>query len=247
MKNTLSKKIIIVSGGNGLLGKSIIANIKSHDGIPINLDINHDTSLDCLTINCDITNKESVDNTIELIIKKFKKIDGLVNAAYPRTNDWGNDFFDIKLDSLKQNLHMQLASCFYLTQQTSEHLIKNKNGSIVNIGSIYGELGPDIRVYKNTKMTMPAGYSIIKGGIINFTRYLASFLGRYNIRCNCVSPGGIFDNQDKLFVKQYEEKVPLKRMALSSDISPIVSFLLSDGSEYITGQNINVDGGWSII
>jgi NAD(P)-dependent dehydrogenase (short-subunit alcohol dehydrogenase family) len=247
MKKTLSKKIIIVSGGNGLLGKSIISDIKSHDGIPINLDLNHETSLDVLQIKCDITNKESIDKAIELIIKKYKKIDGLVNAAYPRTKDWGNDFFEIKLESLKHNLDIQLASCFYLTQQAVKHLIKNKNGSIINIGSIYGELGPDFNIYKNTEMTMPAGYSIIKGGVINFTRYLASFLGRYNIRCNCVSPGGIFDNQNKLFVKQYEEKVPLNRMGLSSDISPLISFLLSDDSKYITGQNINVDGGWSII
>ena len=246
MKKKLTKKIIIVTGGNGLLGKSIIASIKSEEGIPINLDINHKTTSDLLNINCDVTDKKSVDNAIKLIIKKFNKIDGLVNSAYPRSDDWGEDFQQIKLSSWKNNVDMQLGSCFYLTQKISGHMIKNKNGSIVNIGSIYGELGPDFSIYKNTRITMPAAYSAIKGAVINFTRYLASYLGEYNIRCNCVSPGGIFNNQEKTFVEQYESKVPLKRMGTPKDIAPLISFLISDDSKYITGQNIKIDGGWSI-
>ena len=83
--------------------------------------------------------------------------------------------------------------------------------------------------------------------IINLTRYLAAYYGRYNLRANCVSPGGIFDNQDPIFVKNYEKKVPLKRMGNADDIAPAVAFLLSDGAKYITGQNIAVDGGWSVI
>jgi NAD(P)-dependent dehydrogenase (short-subunit alcohol dehydrogenase family) len=246
MKNNLKNKIIVVTGGNGLLGKSIIDNIKSEGGIIINLDINHKTSLDLLKIQCDVTDQISVDNSLKIITDKFNKIDGLVNNAYPRTNDWGDEFKKIKLSSWKKNIEMQLASCFYITQKISEHMIKSKNGSIINIGSIYGELGPDFSVYENTKITMPAAYSVIKGGIINFTRYLASYLGEYNIRCNCVSPGGIYDKQDEIFVKQYANKVPLKRMGTPQDISPLISFLLSDDSKYITGQNIKIDGGWSI-
>ena len=106
MKKKLTKKIIIVTGGNGLLGKSIIANIKSEEGIPINLDINNITSSDLLNINCDVTDKKSVDNAIKLIIKKFNKIDGLVNSAYPRSDDWAEDFQQIKLSSWKNNVDM---------------------------------------------------------------------------------------------------------------------------------------------
>jgi len=126
--------------------------------------------------------------------------------------------------------------------------MKNQQfGSIVNISSIYGTVGPDFTIYEGTNMTMPAAYSAIKGGIVNFTRYLASYYGPYGIRVNCVSPGGILDQQDELFVKQYEKKVPMRRMGLPEDIAPSISFLLSDETKYITGQNLIIDGGWTSI
>ena len=126
-------------------------------------------------------------------------------------------------------------------------MIKQKNGSIINISSIYGSLAPDFTIYKGTNMTMPAAYSAIKGGINNFTKYLASYYGSKGIRVNSISPGGILDNQDKTFVRHYEEKVPLQRMGKPEDIAPSVSFLLSDDASYITGHNLLIDGGWSII
>ena len=126
--------------------------------------------------------------------------------------------------------------------------MKSQNsGSIINMGSIYGVVGNDFTIYEGTKLTSAAAYSAIKGGIINFTRYLASYFGKYNIRANCVSPGGIFDNQNEVFVKNYEHKVPMKRMGSPDDIAPSIAFLLSDDSKYITGQNLIIDGGWTII
>jgi NAD(P)-dependent dehydrogenase (short-subunit alcohol dehydrogenase family) len=123
----------------------------------------------------------------------------------------------------------------------------NLSGSIINIASIYGVQAPDFGVYENTNMTSPAAYSAIKGGIINLTRYLASYFGEYGIRVNSVSPGGIFDNQNKTFVDNYIKKVPLKRMGKPDDISPAIVFLISDQSRYITGQNMIIDGGLTIV
>ena len=134
-----------------------------------------------------------------------------------------------------------------MTQLVSSHMVKSKKGSIVNIASIYGVVGPDFNIYDNTELTMPAAYSAIKGGIISFTRYLASYLGPMCIRTNAVSPGGIFDNQNPKFVEQYTSKVPMRRMGNPDDISPVVVFLLSEDSKYITGQNILVDGGLTAI
>jgi NAD(P)-dependent dehydrogenase (short-subunit alcohol dehydrogenase family) len=94
-------------------------------------------------------------------------------------------------------------------------------------------------------MTMPAAYSAIKGGVVNFTRYLACYFGPHSIRINSVSPGGVFNNQESVFVENYVKNVPLRRMALPNDISPAVAFLLSDNSSYLTGQNIIIDGGWT--
>ena len=121
-------------------------------------------------------------------------------------------------------------------------------GSLVNITSIYGVVGNDFTVYDNTGgMTSPAAYSAIKGGVINFTRYLASFYGKNNVRVNCVSPGGIFNNQNEVFVSNFNSKVPMRRMGNPDDISGPVAFMLADESKYITGQNILVDGGWTAI
>jgi NAD(P)-dependent dehydrogenase (short-subunit alcohol dehydrogenase family) len=120
-------------------------------------------------------------------------------------------------------------------------------GSIVNIASIYGVVGNDFTVYEGTDLKTAAPYSAIKGGLINFTRYIASYYGRYGIRANCVSPGGIFDKQNPVFVENYEKKVPMKRMGTPEDIAPSVSFMLSDDAKYITGQNLVVDGGWTAI
>jgi NAD(P)-dependent dehydrogenase (short-subunit alcohol dehydrogenase family) len=245
--NDLKNKLIIVTGGNGLLGKEIILKVISLGAICVNIDINHETSKDLTKIKCDITDTSSINNAIELVINKFKRIDGLVNNAYPRTKDWGLKFEQIQYSSWQSNVDWQLNSYFYFTQQVSKQMLKQKSGSIVNVASVYGIVGPDFNVYEGTQMTMPAAYSAIKGGVINFTRYLASYFGPSNIRVNCVSPGGIFDNQDSNFIKNYNKKVPMKRMGVPEDISPTIAFLLSEDSSYITGQNIAIDGGWTAI
>lgn len=245
--NSLENKIILVTGGNGLLGKEIIKRISFEGGKCVNVDINHETSDDLSYYNCDITKPGSIDECVAAVIKKYKKIDGLVNNAYPRTSDWGAKFEDVLFDSWQKNVDWQLNSYFYFTQQVSKIMIGQGNGSIVNLASVYGLVGPDFTVYDGTAMTMPAAYSAIKGGIINFTRYLASYLGPHNVRVNTVSPGGIFDNQNPLFVDNYKRKVPMKRMGLPSDISPSIAFLLSEDAGYITGQNLAIDGGWTAI
>jgi len=245
--NSLKDRIIIVTGGNGLLGREIISKIVSNGAFCINVDINHETSEDLTTIKCDITNTLSIDECLKLVVNKYKRIDGLVNNAYPRTSDWGNKFEDIEYLSWQKNIEFQLNSFFYFTQQVSKQMTEQKSGSIINMASVYGMVGPDFTVYDGTNMTMPAAYSAIKGGLINFTRYLASYLGKYSIRVNTISPGGIFDNQNPVFVDNYNKKVPMRRMGLPEDISPSVVFLLSEDSKYITGQNIAIDGGWTAI
>jgi len=247
MSKKLINKIIIITGGNGLLGSAILEQIKQEGAFCVNFEINHKTNEDLSNVECDITNKNSINHALSLVIKKYKRIDGLVNNAYPRTNDWGNKFEDIKLDSWKQNIDWQMNSYFYMSQQVAIHMSKQKKGSIINMASIYGVVAPDFTVYNETNMTMPAAYSAIKGGVINLTRYMASYFGPKQIRVNAVSPGGILDNQNSVFVQNYEKKVPMRRMGNPLDIAPTVVFLLSNDSKYITGQNIIIDGGWTCI
>jgi NAD(P)-dependent dehydrogenase (short-subunit alcohol dehydrogenase family) len=244
--NRLENKVIIVTGGNGLLGKEIINKLKVEGAVCINVDITHKTSIDLTAINCDLVNPASVDACLSSIMDKYGKIDGLVNNAYPRTKDWGLKFEQIPYNSWRENVDGQLNSCFYFIQQATKLMIA-EGGSIINMASIYGLVGPDFTVYDGTTMTMPAAYSAIKGAMVNFTRYMAAYLGGQNIRVNSISPGGIFDNQNPIFVESYQKRVPLKRMGLPEDISPAVVFLLSDESKYITGQDLAIDGGWTAI
>lgn len=241
----LKDKVVIVTGGSGLLGRDIIKQLQKEGAICINVDINHETSDDLSTCNCDIINPDSIDLCVASVIKKYGRIDGLVNNAYPRTPDWGNKFEDIQYASWQKNVDWQLNTYFYFTQQVSKAM--SGSGSIINMASIYGVVGPDFTVYDGTSITMPAAYSAIKGAIVNFTRYLAAYLGPQNIRINTISPGGIFDNQNAIFVENYQKKVPMRRMGLPDDISPSVVFLLSDDAKYITGQNLIIDGGWTAI
>ncbi len=243
----LSEKIIVVTGGSGLIGKEIVADIIRKGGIAINADIEVETNLNSGTLNLNISDDSSVQYGIDLIGKEFGRIDGWVNNAYPRTKDWGTRFEDVPAESWRTNVDLQLNSCFICCQKVLKVMEPLKRGSIVNIASIYGVVGNDFTLYEEYGGTSPAAYSAIKGGVINFTRYIASYYGRKGIRVNCVSPGGIIDQQHSSFIQKYESRVPMGRLGKPDDIAPAVSFLLSDESKYITGHNLIVDGGWTCI
>ena len=142
---------------------------------------------------------------------------------------------------------MHMGGYFNITKWVAREMMAQKSGNIINMASIYGFAAPRFEIYDGTSMTMAVEYAAIKGGIINLTKYLASYLGKYNIRVNAISPGGIEDRQPASFIKKYTSNVFLgERMARSDDITGVLLFLLSDQSRYITGQNIIVDGGWTL-
>lgn len=244
---TLKEHVIIVTGGSGLIGKAILKDITDKGGIAVNLDLNIDTDLENGQLACDITSFDNIQNAVKEIMKHYGCIDGLVNSAYPRTDDWGVPFEEINAESLSRNVDWQLNSYILFCKEVIKVMKPAQKGSIVNIASIYGVVGNDFTIYEGTGMEPPAAYTAIKGGLINISRFLASKYGADGIRVNCVSPGGIFDHQNDKFVKAYEQKVPMKRMGNPIDIAPAVSFLLSDEAAYITGQNLVVDGGWTAI
>jgi len=243
----LNKNVIIVTGSKGLLGRSIVENIEKNNGIAVKFDIMNNNNMSNNEFLVDLNDDNSIEKSLNKVFSIYGQVHGLVNNAYPRTKDWGNKFEDVSNYSFSKNIDMQLSRVFSISKLVLSHMKEKKSGSIVNIASIYGEVANDFKIYENTNIHPPVAYSAIKGGLISFNRYLASYFAKYQIRSNCVSPGGVLDNQDPIFIKNYENKVPMGRMAKPDDIAPIVSFLLSNDSKYITGQNILVDGGWTII
>jgi len=243
---SVKEKVIVITGSNGLLGKEIAASLRNEGAQVIGADVYFEKKTEHDFI-MDITNEISVSSIVASILKKYGKIDGWVNNAYPRTKDWGNKFEDISIDSWRQNVDMHLNGYFLCCKIVLEEMKKQQSGSLINMSSIYGLVGPDFTVYDGTEMTMPAAYSAIKGGLNNLTRYLAAYYGPSQVRVNAISPGGIFDNQPQVFVANYNKKVPLRRMGSPKDIVAAIHYLLSNEASYITGHNLLVDGGWTAI
>jgi len=251
-KFSLKNKIAVVAGGAGLIGKPVSIGLAQAGAKVYIADIDEKTGIklekqnkNLKWIKIDITDIKSVNSCIKKIVKEDKKIDIWVNCAYPRTSDWSAKFEDVKYESWKKNVDMHLNGYFLCCQKIAEQMKKQKKGVIINFGSTYGVVGPDFSIYEKTNLTMPAAYSAIKGGIINFTKYLATYLAKYNIRVNAICPGGIYDNQSNNFMKKYEEKTPMKRMGKPEEIAGPVIFLASDAASYITGHILMVDGGWT--
>jgi NAD(P)-dependent dehydrogenase (short-subunit alcohol dehydrogenase family) len=255
-KFSLDGKIAVVTGGAGLIGKKIVQGFAEAGAFVYIADSDKNTATklekqlsgkksNVKWIEFDITKLKSINICIEKIIKEKKKVDIWVNSAYPKTADWGNKLEDIKEESLRKNVDMQLNGYFLSCQQIAKQMKKQKSGVIINLSSIYGLVGPDFSIYEGTKLTTPAAYSAIKGGINAFTKYFATYYGKYGIRANVICSGGIFDNQPKNFVKNYEEKTPLNKMGNADDIAGAAIFLAADAGSYITGHILMIDGGWT--
>lgn len=249
----LSKKVVLLTGGAGLYGRGLAADIASANATLIIASRNLDA---CRAVaeeeksrgrnvhaeSFDQGSEESILSLRTRILEKFGRIDGLVNNSVARPMRSP----DAPSSAWEESLRINATGVYLMHRYFGETMAAQKSGSIVNIGSIQGMVGPARNLYENTGLGLGApDYFFHKGGMINLTRYYASLLGPNNVRVNCLSPGGFFNNQPEEFVKRYSEQTFLGRMGNETDLGGAVVFLLSDASEYITGVNLPVDGGYT--
>ena len=192
----------------------------------------------------DLTVTDNLDKFIEKGLGKFGKIDAAVHCAYPTSFQWGTTFENLKSEGLKDDLFNQLGGAILFSQCFIRYFKEQGCGNLVLISSIQGIAAPKFEHYQGTLMVSPIEYSAIKAGIISITKYLAKYCKGQNIRVNCISPGGILDNQPKIFLEKYNSTCSSKGMLDSQDLNGTIIYLLSSLSQYVNGQNIIIDDGW---
>jgi len=248
-------KTVLIVGGCGLIGKQLVKDMLDDSYQIVIGDIqNEHNNLwlkklpkdKVLFSMLDVTRIKTIDDTIKKSVRKFGGIDACVNLAYPRTSDWGKDFQYLTIDDLTENLKTQLGGQIILSQRIIKYFLTQNYGNLILVSSIQGVSPPKFDHYKGTNMTSPIEYSAIKSGVISITRWLSKYYKNKNIRVNCISPGGILDGQDKIFLEKYKKSCNSKGMLDPKDISGSLLFLISDNSKYINGQNIIIDDGWTL-
>jgi len=255
----LKDKVVVVTGGAGLIGQEFVRAVIEQNGIAIIADINKNEGQrvsnelsDKLKSNkidffeLDITSKKSLQECIGYLDNKYGRIDALVNNAYPRNKNYGRHFFDVEYDDFVENLGMNLGGCITPSQLFSLYFQNQGYGNIINISSIYGIIAPKFEIYDNTEMTTPVEYAAIKSGMLHLTKYMAKYLKGKNIKVNAISPGGILDSQPSKFLSEYNQQCSTKGMLDPKDLNGALTFLLSDMSSYVNGQNIVVDDGFTL-
>lgn len=260
----LNKKVIIVTGGAGFLGSVFCDLIIKFGGNPIILDNNQlllnqelkrikkKYKKNILGFCVDISNEKEINETKIKILKKYKKIDALVNNAalnpdvdFLKKNDCSLE--EYPMDFFQKEFDVGIKGALICTKIFGKYFSQKKNGNIINISSDLGIIAPTQHIYENKKnkkkQVKPVSYSIIKSGIIGLTRYTSTYWATKNVRCNAIAPGGIFNFQDKNFLKKVSELIPMKRLGKKEEVAHLLIFLLSDFSSYINGAVISVDGG----
>ena len=268
-KFDLSGRVAVVTGGAGLLGAEFCRTLAEAGAAVVVVDLNASASqaiadtltksgYEVLAVPTDITNPASVNGLVEKVLSTFGRLDVLVNSAAldpkfdadaMKRGITPGAFEDYPLDQWSAALGVNLTGMFLVTQACVRPMIaQGKKGSIINICSTYGLNGPDQRIYiKGGERVAfkPVYYTVTKAGVMGFTKYLAAYYAETEIRVNALTPGGVFNNHEDYFVKNYSAKTILGRMAKKDEMNGALLFLASDASSYMTGNNVVVDGGWT--
>ena len=248
-KFNLNGRVCIITGGEGLLGKKHAEAVKDAGGIPISLDIKGEPDF-----KVDITDKKALEEVREKILKRYDRIDVLINNAAnnPKMEDaqtnWTR-FENFPEKIWDDDLNVSLKGALFCSQAFGNYMAEQGKGVILNISSDLGVIAPDQRIYRKEGLkekeqaVKPVTYSVVKHGLIGLTKYLATYWAKQGVRVNAICPGGVFNQQDEEFVKNLVNLIPMGRMADQDEYKAVILFLISDASSYMTGSTVVIDGG----
>jgi NAD(P)-dependent dehydrogenase (short-subunit alcohol dehydrogenase family) len=256
----LDGRVALITGGAGNMGSAIGEAIAELGAKLVILDLSQDAcdivsnriqqqfNIETLSLAIDLSDENSVRGASDIVLKRFGRLDILVNCAAmvntANMKGWVAPFQEQGAEVWRLALEVNLTAPFILTQIFADALMKSGHGSVINVGSIYGMVGPDMRLYEGTNLGNAAAYGASKGGLLQLTRWLATVMAP-QVRVNAITPGGVWRNQPEVFVNRYTERTPLKRMGMEEDFKGAVAYFSSDLSAYVTGHNLVVDGGWT--
>jgi NAD(P)-dependent dehydrogenase (short-subunit alcohol dehydrogenase family) len=266
-KFDLTDRVAILTGGAGLLGRGychtlassgahvVVADIDVEGAVRLAADVSRESRVEAIGVEVDVSDPQSVRTMTQATLKRFGRIDILVNNAAldPKfdTQHAGqhiNRFEDFPLKAWQEALAVNVTGMFLCAQAVAPAMLEAQRGVIVNISSTYGVVGPDQRLYQREGQPpqfKPVTYTVSKAAALGLTRYLATYFAGTGIRVNTLTPGGVFAGHDEEFVRRYSAKTVLGRMAEADEMSSALLFLVSDASSYMTGANLIVDGGWT--
>ena len=251
----LKEKVVLITGATGRLGSAFSHRIVEAGGRVFLVDLNKSKGEELSQmlgrenapfLAADITNLNGMQEGIAACVSNFGKMDAVIHAAYPRSAGWWSTFDNLKPEHLSEDLNNQLGGAILLSRQVIQHFQQQGFGQLIHISSIQGIAAPKFEHYEGTSMHSTIEYSAIKSGIIAITRWLAKRYRQQNIRVNCISLGGILDQQPESFLERYQASCNSKGMLDAQDACGALLFLLSENSRFITGQNLVVDDGWSL-
>jgi NAD(P)-dependent dehydrogenase (short-subunit alcohol dehydrogenase family) len=265
-KFSLKDRTAIVTGGAGLLGKEFCRTLAQAGATVFVADLNESAAqkvaaeleqdgLRACAAGVDVTQVESVQAMVAAALHETGRLDILVNSAAmdpkfdsSQPGQHGNTFEDYPVQAWRQALDVNLTGMFLCCQAAARPMVAQNYGSIINICSTYGLVGPDQRIYERPgqpRQYKPAFYSVTKAGVLGLTRYLATYFAGKNVRANALTPGGVYNNHDDLFNANYSARTVLGRMAKGDEMNGALLYLASEASSYMTGSNLVVDGGWT--
>ena len=272
MQNVLDKfnlkgSTVLVTGGGGLLGRQFALALAQAGADVMLADLAYEAAADqaeviraeglsAEALAVDVVDPDSTRAMVEQTLARFGRLDVLINSAaldpkfdpQHQSEQAANAFETYSLEAWRKALDVNLTGMFLASQAAVQPMLAQGKGVIINICSTYGINGPDQRIYirpDGTRSYKPVYYSVTKAGVLGFTRYLAAYYAGKNIRVNALTPGGVYNQHDEVFVKAYSAKTILGRMANIDEMGAAMLFLASDASSYMTGANLIVDGGWT--